>query len=222
VQLDNKFCVIPLALACLLGGCASVSGTTRDSIVYFDVGRTYKTEITNSVYTSGAISVRRIPPFEKATPYPMDSTSEVVVDCSDRQFLCTRIGTDVFAVPRAGLGLAEYEAQGVHYRVEKCILGDKSGCAIALISATCESLSEVSLEGKQHCERSIQIPGTTGNVAYVIYFVFNEDVGVTAIGYSKSLQESETEQMAALSQSILISEHGILCCQLTSAGATRR
>jgi hypothetical protein len=50
-------------------------------------------------------------------------------------------------------------------------------------------------------------------IAYVEYFVFNEDFGVTAYGITDKPVSKWKEQIAITSQLVLKSEYGILCCK---------
>jgi hypothetical protein len=101
-----------------------------------------------------------------------------------------------------------YEKHGVIFYVEECLRGDARRCQVALISGKCghaPSLREM---------RCLPTPrGGVGSQAvydYVIYFLYNEDFGITAFGATDHLVATKAGRLAIATQMVLVSPVGLL------------
>lgn len=206
-------CACALIAAIAISACAS-SVAPVQQMRYVDVSHTFVSIMERSEFVSRSISNSAEGELTSADSGGWEGYIEYVVGCSDQVFRCTRIGTNVFAVPKDGISSEAYSASGMRFRVEKCLREAEGRCVVALLSGTCERFSEVSESGEQLCElRSTDDRSGAESVAYVLYFIFNQDVGVTAFGRAPSHQASEAAQFEVLTQSVLASDYGILCCR---------
>ncbi len=212
---------VVLLVASLLSSCTT--SRAKDPITYVDVSRTFTNIIENSIWTSRAISAYEPDVNENVGLAGRESLSSLYADCSDSNFLCARNGIDVFAIPRSRIQTRSYVANGVRFRIEKCIRGNTDHCSVFLISGTCDELSDVLADGEQECRtRSLEPDDQKREVAYVKYFVFNDDYGVTAFGVTSSVRASESDQLSILTQAVLTSNYGILCCRSRPEEKVRR
>lgn len=126
--------------------------------------------------------------------------------CSDERFKCITFESLAMAVPRAGLKAeASYTVAGAKLKVVKCYRGKGDVCQVALIESDCYISGYATgclpdpakaPRGGGHWER--------------LYFLYNEDFGVTSFGFS--LEKSFTDaQIDALARNyILVGDTGLL------------
>jgi hypothetical protein len=111
----------------------------------------------------------------------------------------------VFAIPRERLSpKAEYSVAGALLKVEDCLVGDESVCQVALVSADCQRMSG------EYCET---VPGgraKSDDPGPILYFIYNEDVGVTAYGVARQPAMTKGERLNISSQMILQGPKGLL------------
>jgi|GEM_PF-2671572 len=130
-----------------------------------------------------------------------------VRDCSDANFRCLALDDQAFAVPRKRLVQNDrYVANGNSFAVVKCIRGYKDICQVALIRAECY-YNRI----KKGCAPT-QAERTGNDASWLLYFIYNEDFGVTAYGIAPLTgQTASPEEMLAIAKSfILVGDNGIL------------
>lgn len=129
---------------------------------------------------------------------------EKLVDCSDGQFRCVSAWTRTYAVPRRRLSPVDvYEKGGVTFRVEQCLRGDANICQVALIGGYCAESSD----GRCVAQPPENRPAQWG---YVTYFLYNEDIGITAMGVTETPSTSTEGKMSIATQSVLQGPSGLL------------
>jgi hypothetical protein len=175
-------------------------------VVYENAERTLQTTITRSLWTVGPVAAEAQAPAESDTEPFAEPIARDMVDCSDETLRCAQAWGWTLAVPRAGLrSRARYSKDGVAFRVHECLRGDQQRCQVALISAVCER------ELRQgRCTRSVRQTRPGARVEYVLYFLFNEDFGITAMGAGNRIARSPAARRAVASQEILIGDQGLL------------
>ena len=197
-----------LATAALMWPAGAISKKVEphrvDQIVYVNAERTFEVIVTETTWTVGAIPAR-IPLANPVDSNPFtERVGHAVKDCSDTTYQCLQAWSRTLAVPRAGLrpGSA-YSKEGVVFNVEECIRGKGARCQVAVVSAICE-------------ERDADGPCRTATskmhapLEYVIYFMYNEDFGITAMGVANQVASTAESRRVIASQSILISKKGLL------------
>lgn len=155
-------------------------------------------------YVSSATSDRD-PTIGKVS-YDTPPTS-TVKSCSDVSFRCVAMGSQAFAVPRKHLRPSDkYVANGNSFAVVKCLRGYDDVCQVALIKAECY-YNRI----EKGCAPTVA--GRTGDDAsWLLYFVYNEDFGVTAYGIAPLNDKpiSADEMLAAAKSRFLVGDHGLL------------
>jgi hypothetical protein len=133
-------------------------------------------------------------------------TSAPLKDCSDEKFRCVYGIYRVFAVPRQGLGSSSaYSVGGADFRVEKCIKGGEERCKVALIRSECQS--------KVEPDRCVAVTGGRANgpaPGPIVYFLFSEDVGITAYGSVDEPSDTEKGPLTIARKMLLRSGKGLL------------
>jgi hypothetical protein len=140
------------------------------------------------------------------TTYDTPPTS-TVKSCSDASFRCVAIGLEAFAVPRRHLTPSDkYVAYGSSFSVAKCLRGYDDVCQVALIKAECY-YNRI----KKGCAPTAA-ERTGDDASGILYFIYNEDFGVTAYGFAPLTGEpvSTDEMLAAAKSRLLIGDHGVL------------
>lgn len=209
-----------VALLILCGSAeAPASGVeTRESIAdkrstYMNVWHTYQMIREGPHWTMHRLSASSVLGDDVDGDSGWEILTSSAVDCSDDRVTCVTSDFYVFAVPKSGLDQQPFEARGVRFRVEKCIRDSSTRCSVALLSGTCDQFSEVSEDDEVHCLAAQPKLGERSmDVAYVLYFVYNQNVGVTAFGIAPRPLASEAEQLSVVTQAVLASESGLLCC----------
>lgn len=171
---------------------------------YENAARTVYAKFSPDYWTSTPVKPRL--PLENQKNVLLETVSSPMRDCSDEKYRCTFGARRVFAVPRDRLSPhAVYVAGGSTLRVEECLRGNEAICQVALISSDCQQYS-----GLEGCA---QVPGGRTKSAYpgpVLYFIYNEDFGVTAYGYLNSPGRTAAARLAAAGQMFLQGERGLL------------
>ena len=124
----------------------------------------------------------RVPMQLTSRPPYIHSTARPLINCSNASFRCLRSLGIMFAVPGRGLRRQPaYTVLGVQFKVEACYRGEGDRCQAALISASCRYIEYVNGDGV--CRKTLPKGDWGPNaIAYVMYFFYNEDAGVTAFG----------------------------------------
>jgi hypothetical protein len=188
-------------------GASTGPSTGATDIAYENPERTFRNVITETTWTVGPI-VAATPLQSQAGSNPFtESIWHPVVDCSDPMYRCVQSWSRTIAIPRAGLksGL-KYEKDGVLFDVETCLRGDVDRCQVALVSAKCEGRS-----GDGTCSHSRSThKEKPARFEYVMYFLYNEDVGVTAMGIGNQVASTLSAKRAVATQSVLVGVRGLL------------
>lgn len=194
-----------------LNVCAALGRLAQ--ITYENPARTLRATIGASPHVTGVFwklapifSVNPLP-SEKGSKLTSDAVAQRVVDCTDRRYRCIRWGL-VLAVPRSGLRPKDtYSVHGVSFKVERCLRGNSSSCQVALLSATCGRYLNMRTG---LCGARPRVNGGRKWFSYVVYFIYNEDYGITAMGTTDHLQRTAAAKMQVATQLILISNAGLL------------
>lgn len=177
-------------------------------ILYESPARTSQATIEKGLWSTGEL-LPLDPLPSQGNPWLHEVVSHRVVNCSDQLYRCVRSWGRTFAIPRASLRPQQkYEKHGVIFHVEECLRGDARRCQVALISGTCghaPSLREM---------RCLPAPrsgvGSRAVYDYVVYFLYNEDFGITAFGATDHVVTTEVGKLAIATQMILMSPTGLL------------
>ena len=152
------------------------------------------------------IMPKRLLPSQAGNPFVAETHDQTTFDCSTAEFRCLKAFPRVFAVPRERISpTAKYSTEGALFSVEDCLRGDASNCQVALISSECQRLS-----GANGCETVRGGRRKSDNPGPIIYFIFNEDVGVTAWGGVMQPAKTQEQRRAIASQMLLQGERGLL------------
>jgi len=170
---------------------------------YENAERTSFQEVCDTSWSVGLKPPARKTQSQKDDVMLYEVVGERLLDCSNKEYRCVASWGRTYAVPRKRLSPdARYSLEGVSFRIEKCIRGDASVCQVALISGGC-------VENLDHECVPEPIAATT-SWGYVVYFIYNEDFGVTAMGVAPKPVADIPAMQAIASQSILQGRNGIL------------
>jgi hypothetical protein len=176
-------------------------------IIYVNAERTFETRVSGSTWTIGPILALKPLPSQTKSNLFTESIGHPIVDCSDSIVRCVRSWSRTLAVPRAGVKPREtYRKDGVVFDVEECLRGDTERCQVALVSATCWHRSD----GEMCDEKTEAHGGSSANVEYVVYFIYNNDFGITALGVANRVATTPAARRGLATQSVLISSRGLL------------
>jgi hypothetical protein len=206
-------CAGALLLSFMMWGMAphEVRASPPDSpadIVYEDVARTMQTRISTSAWTIGPIVPEKsLPSWSSSHPMP-EQLVHPTVDCSDSTFLCVRTWAYTLAIPRDGLKPGgRYVKEEVVFHVEECLRADHNRCQVALIGASCGTFHMGDTGGSCKASPKPLYPGA--KVGYVVYFFFNEDYGITAMGVAERIASSSASRRQIATQQILVGDRGL-------------
>lgn len=177
------------------------------SIVYLDPARTVKTVVTDRSWTQGPILDGPQAAEEMARQGLLpEQLSRPIADCSDEKFRCIRAWSRVLAVPVSGLSRnLVYKKNGVLFSVEECIRGAGNSCRVALLSAKCK------YRETDESDCRLMTEAKRGEVfEYIVYFLYNEGYGITAMGVTDREQAFRLQKMAVATQLVLASDAGLL------------
>jgi hypothetical protein len=132
-----------------------------------------------------------------------------VTNCSDSQYRCLESWGRTFAVPRVPLrAYQRYQKRGVLFRVEECLRRSARRCQVALISGICGHT--LSVRETRCLAKPLSGSGRNAVYDYVVYFLYNEDFGMTAFGTTDHVETTEARKLAIATQMILMSPTGLL------------
>jgi hypothetical protein len=94
------------------------------------------------------------------------------------------------------------------FHVEECLRGDTRYCQVALISGMCGHAPSIREMRCQPTPRSGV--GSRAVYDYIVYFLYNEDFGITAFGATDRVVTTEAGKLAIATQMILMSPAGLL------------
>jgi hypothetical protein len=206
--LDKIGCVALAVLMSTMTLAADVNqqGGARE-IVYDDPERTFETRISDFTWTIGPILASKPLSSQTKSNSFTESIGNPVIDCSDSTVKCLRSWSRTLAVPRAGLRPGEiYRKDGVVFDVEECLRGDAERCQVALVSAKCQHRGV----GEMCAEQTEATGSLVGHVEYIVYFIYNDDFGITSLGIANRVAATPAARRGIATQSVLISSRGLL------------
>jgi hypothetical protein len=181
-------------------------------IQYMNVGRTFGVTIQESQWIEEPIVPLQPTLTQRAYVAQFEGLITVLSDCTDQLLVCVRTEFDTYAVPRSGLRAGNvYAKDGIRFRVEKCLRGDSERCQVALISSTCGTSGNADI-----CPLPSDSSAVRPRVRHAVYFVFNEDVGISAFGTASRPVRGLRRQLEVVAQLVLVSSRGLLCCALSN------
>lgn len=207
----------PRVIMCLLWVtlCAQVpsvlgqSNAAAQEYRYEDAARTRQSLFAEGRWSSSEVLSNSPSARERQS---IEVTSVPVKDCSDERYRCIVGSFRVFAVPRGALlPTSTYVAAGSSFRVEECYRGDATHCSVALISSDCQQRS-----GRDGCSEVLGGRTKSNNTGPVLYFIYNEDFGVTAYGSVHQPASTEEERRIIAAWMVLRGERGLLSHQVDS------
>jgi hypothetical protein len=129
-----------------------------------------------------------------------EGVSSPVLDCSDESYRCIESWSRTLAIPKTRLGQhARYEKNGVIFEVENCLRLTQATCNVALISGKHSRKRDDSTEADK-----------TATFDYVVYFIFNENNGITAMGVTRQSMTTIPAMREIATQTVLVGERGLL------------
>jgi hypothetical protein len=196
-------------LLCLLIACSAEASpaTSQSEVVYQNPERTFQETISETSWTGTPLVSETSDNGEsESDPFP-ESVSSSVVNCSDSMYMCVQAVSRTIAIPRAGFKPHDkYEKDGVIFHVETCIRGDSARCQVALVSAKCADRNDHRPYGCAQPPRTGQSP----RFRYVIYFLYNDQYGITAMGVTSRIAKTISAMRLVATQSILVGTKGLL------------
>jgi hypothetical protein len=189
-----------------LGGAGTATASPKDRvIVYEDSARmAYEKYSDSSMRGASTTPMRQLPSQTKDTLFG-EELGHSVSNCSTAKFRCVSVWSRVFAVPLDRLSpTAAYSVAGALLKVEDCLRGDVNVCQVAIVSADCQRIAVESCESVTGGRESSSKPGP------IVYFIYNEDHGVTAYGVSDKPAKTKDERLGIASQMILQGQTGLL------------
>jgi hypothetical protein len=185
---------------------ASMTASPGGSISYEDNARTFRETFAKNETIGVKILPKRPLPSQSRDVMFGESLTNATHDCSTERFRCVYYWARVFAVPRDRLSpAAVYSTGGASLKVEDCLRGGAAVCQVAVISADCQRIA-----GKDACEKVVGGRDKSDDPGPIVYFIYNEDVGVTAWGVAKQPASTKEERSAIASQMVLQGKRGLL------------
>jgi hypothetical protein len=204
----GRSCAI-LSIIFLAGGEAdNLSGATghRLVIVYVNAERTDYYEFHESVAAYKYIYPINRQPGQRFTNDESDlGGNQSLRDCSDPSFRCVTMDGLVLAVPRRGLiPNSRYVAAGSSLAVIKCMRGTSNVCQVALIETQClfDAYKNQCVLDTRNSERGVR--------QRKMYFIYNEDVGVTSFGWPTAGHNSNDDAMGIAREYHLQGDVGLM------------
>jgi hypothetical protein len=129
-----------------------------------------------------------------------------VLDCSNSEFRCLTLGGQAMAVPRKRLAPDDkFVVAGNGLTVVACLRGYQRVCQVALIKAECYYSPIV-----KGCAPN-KVQGAPNTSSWLLYFIYNEDFGVTSFGIAPSGGAgSVADALAGAKQYNLVGDDGLL------------
>jgi hypothetical protein len=189
----------------LLANVESSAGTSK-VVFYKDPARTFFEKFSTDSWEGGNLVPKKPLKSQKDDILFDETTGFRLHDCSNATYLCVFGSFRVFALPRNRLSPgATYAVGGSVFKVEECFRGDAKICQAALISSSCQKQL-----GVDACEQVIVDHENNREPGPIVYFIYNEDHGVTAYGTVKKPPQTRGEKLAIATQMILQGDVGIL------------
>jgi hypothetical protein len=205
---NTRLPVFQVFVAIALSGATAIATPKDREILYENSARTAYERFSGDDMTGGELTPKRSLPFQANNALSGEEVGHIVRNCSTTQYRCVSVWLRVFAVPKARLSPAEeYSVAGAVLKVEDCLRGDATICQVALISADCEMMLDES------CQKVAGGREKSGKPGPVVYFIYNEDVGVTAYGVADQPVNAKDERLSVASQMILQGQKGLLSAE---------
>jgi hypothetical protein len=187
------------------------------AISYANAARTWREVFVEKHVTSVAVMPKQPLPAQEENPFFGETRTRPAHDCSTAEVRCTSYWSRVFAVPRGRLSpSASYAAAGATLTVESCLRGDDKVCQVALIRADCQRIA-----GKDGCEQVVGGREKSDEPGPLTYFIFNEDVGITAWGVAREPAKTRDDQLRIAYQMVLQGDRGLLFAGRVAHAETR-
>jgi hypothetical protein len=181
--------------------CTAGPGAPPEEVIYENGARTSRETFSSGTHVSGEILPRKRSDSQKRDVFFGEKLGVASNDCSDREYRCLSVQLRVYAVPGVGLSPgATYETAGAKFRVEDCLRVDGRLCQVALISSIRPVRPGEGYE--QWFPKGVQSPD--------VYFIYNEDFGVTSFGMTFNPAQSAADRMVAATDKILQCKVGLL------------
>jgi hypothetical protein len=120
------------------------------------------------------------------------------------------MGRTTLAVPARLTPASAYTVKGTLFTVDSCLRPDEDRCRVALISGDCQSVKQVG----DMLECAPLVPGAAAGpfATHVVYFVFNEDYGVTSFGIADGKLSGPDRELKAR-EMVLQGDRGLLAAR---------
>lgn len=184
-----------LTLSCIvavwqLGGTSHAASVVQrpvsGSFLYENAERTYFFAVRNGHSQAGFIASKHASGTESNSQVD-SAVGAYAYDCSDLNYRCFKTSRNVLAVPRKRLSInATYEIAGTVFTVIDCLRKVADVCQVALIRSDCQQIKDA--------ETCALYPGgrdKAPNPGPLTYFVYNEDFGVTSLGFPNEKPKDE-------------------------------
>ena len=198
--------IVSLGVLWMFLASAESSAGTSKAILYKDPARTSFEKFSTDSWEGGNLVPKKPLKSQKDDILFDETTGVRLHDCSDTTYRCLFGSFRVFALPRNRLTPdATYVVGGSVFKVEECLRGDTRICQAALISSHCQR--ELGVDA---CEPVTLDRANSGEPGPVVYFIYNEDHGITSYGTAKKSPETRDAKLAIATQMILQGNVGIL------------
>lgn len=208
--------VIPGLYLALASGCTLPTKNNQDGVrigtEYMNPSRTFSQQVVILPEAGGVMwkGVNVYPKHPTSAQKEDISLTEVAFDpihfCSNSTYRCIYGAYRVFAVPRTGLtATSAYAVGGAVFRVQHCLRSGDNRCQVALISSDCQQRS-----AEDACEQVSGEHSRSSASGPVLYFIYNEDFGVTSYGSAEQPVGTKDVQMTIASGWILKDGKGLL------------
>ncbi len=200
------FCLVAGTFVCSMMEVVSSAATPKDRVIlYEDSARTGYEKFSDTSMEGAVVRPKRPLSAQSVDTLFGEQVGHIVRNCSTAQYRCISVWSRIFAVPRNRLAPAEtYSVAGASLKVEDCLRGDASVCQVAVISADCQQMSG------EVCEEVKGGRGESSKPGPILYFIYNEDVGVTAYGVTDKPAKTKNQRLDVASQMILQGQKGLL------------
>ena len=185
----------------------AVQAPPMPKVTYMDYARTAALALGDGDWMIDLIAPAKLLPGQSAFDLG-EGWGDRTIDCSTATYRCVRVmGWWTLAVPRHGLNnSSRYIVDKTAFRVEKCLRGSGTVCQIALIGARCDRISI----RHGNCVLTPPAGKPRPKDGYTIYFVYNEDYGITAMGVAAHGLTSFQAKQSVLTQLVLVAKRGLL------------
>jgi hypothetical protein len=198
----TAFATAFMLLSCSLGPKAQGGAA---EITYEDIKRVSYERYSAQEMTGGRHVPKRMLVSQSDDVLLGEQLIHPIKDCSTTLFVCKKAWSRVFAVPRQRLvPNASFEVAGASFKVEVCLRGDVDVCQVALLSMTCLISEEA------QCHDVGETPDSTSKAVPSLYYIYNEDFGVTSYGVTERGASNQDEMIGIAGHLVLQGKRGLL------------